>query len=117
MRTLQELMGHRNLETTLIYADYAPSGQELAWAEAAFTPRESAADDRNVLDPGRKPALLGPAWSRLAGDSHQRGMDPVQRASAQVLAISGMLLPYGGSRRAFAPGRSTGRARRGVRAA
>jgi len=36
MRALQELMGHRNLETTLIYADYAPSGQELSWAEAAF---------------------------------------------------------------------------------
>lgn len=33
-------MGHRNLETTLIYADYAPSVQELSWAEAAFTPRE-----------------------------------------------------------------------------
>jgi integrase len=41
MRTLQELMGHRNLETTLIYADYAPSGQELSWAEAAFKSAET----------------------------------------------------------------------------
>lgn len=46
MRTLQELMGHRNLETTLIYADYAPSGQELAWAEAAF----SAEADTALVD-------------------------------------------------------------------
>lgn len=36
MRALQELMGHRDLQTTLIYADYAPSEQEVAWAEAAF---------------------------------------------------------------------------------
>lgn len=45
MRTLQELMGHRNLETTLIYADYAPSGQELTWAEAAFSTESGAPDE------------------------------------------------------------------------
>lgn len=45
MRTLQELMGHRNLETTLIYADYAPSGQELAWAEAAFSGESATSDE------------------------------------------------------------------------
>jgi integrase len=28
MRTLQEWMGHRDFKTTLIYADYAPSGRE-----------------------------------------------------------------------------------------
>ena len=37
MRTLKELMGHRNLETALIYADCVPSGQEHAWADAAFS--------------------------------------------------------------------------------
>ncbi len=36
MRTLQELMGHRDFATTLIYADYAPSAHESEWAEAAF---------------------------------------------------------------------------------
>jgi integrase len=36
MRTLQELLGHRDFKTTLIYADYAPSAQEVAWVEAAF---------------------------------------------------------------------------------
>jgi integrase len=36
MRTLQELMGHRDFATTLIYADYAPSAHEAKWAEKAF---------------------------------------------------------------------------------
>jgi integrase len=36
MRTLQELMGHRDFATTLIYADYSPSAHEAEWAEAAF---------------------------------------------------------------------------------
>jgi integrase len=38
MRTLQEWLGHRDLTTTLIYADYAPSDHEAAWVEAAFDP-------------------------------------------------------------------------------
>jgi integrase len=36
MRALQELMGHRDFATTLIYADYSPSAHEAEWAEAAF---------------------------------------------------------------------------------
>jgi integrase len=36
MRTLQELMGHRDHATTLIYADYSPNPHEAAMAEAAF---------------------------------------------------------------------------------
>jgi integrase len=37
MRTLQELMGHRDIQTTMRYADYAPSlPHELAMVEAAF---------------------------------------------------------------------------------
>jgi integrase len=36
MRALQEMMGHRDFKTTLIYADYAPSAMESEWAEAAF---------------------------------------------------------------------------------
>jgi integrase len=38
MRVLQELMGHRDFKTTLIYADYAPSAHEAEWVEAAFAP-------------------------------------------------------------------------------
>jgi integrase len=37
MRTLQELMGHRDHATTLIYADYSPNPHEAAMAEAAFS--------------------------------------------------------------------------------
>jgi integrase len=36
MRTLQEMLGHRDFKTTLIYADYAPNTQEVSWVEAAF---------------------------------------------------------------------------------
>jgi integrase len=36
MRTLQEMMGHRDHATTLIYADYSPQPHELAMVEAAF---------------------------------------------------------------------------------
>jgi integrase len=37
MRTLQEMLGHRDFKTTLIYADYAPNVREIEWVEAAFT--------------------------------------------------------------------------------
>jgi integrase len=36
MRTLQEWMGHRNLQTTEIYAHYAPQAHEQQWVERAF---------------------------------------------------------------------------------
>ena len=39
MRTLREWMGHRDYQTTLRYADYAPSLHEAALVEAAFAPR------------------------------------------------------------------------------
>lgn len=38
MRTLQEWMGHRDIETTQRYADYAPSAHEAAFVAAAFGP-------------------------------------------------------------------------------
>ena len=36
MRTLQEWMGHRDLATTQIYADYSPSSHEAAYIQEAF---------------------------------------------------------------------------------
>ena len=36
MRTLQEWMGHRDLATTQIYADYAPSAQEAEMVRRGF---------------------------------------------------------------------------------
>jgi integrase len=38
MRTLMEWLGHRDFKTTLIYADYAPSGHEAELVERAFEP-------------------------------------------------------------------------------
>jgi integrase len=42
MRALQEMMGHRDFKTTLIYADYAPSARETEWVEAAFASQADA---------------------------------------------------------------------------
>jgi integrase len=39
MRTLQEWMGHRDIETTQRYADYAPSPHEATFVETAFKTR------------------------------------------------------------------------------
>ena len=36
MRTLQEWLGHRDIKTTMIYADYQPSDQERELVERAF---------------------------------------------------------------------------------
>ena len=44
MRSLQEWMGHRNYQTTLIYADYQPSGCEAELMDTAFGGAEIAAD-------------------------------------------------------------------------
>ena len=43
MRTLQEWMGHRDLATTQIYADYAPNAREAEMVAAAFV-RDGVAD-------------------------------------------------------------------------
>lgn len=37
MRTLQEWMGHADIQTTMIYADYAPSTTDDMLAQAAFS--------------------------------------------------------------------------------
>jgi integrase len=45
MRTLQEWMGHAQLQTTEIYADYAPSSHEKEMVERAFAPPEDDAEE------------------------------------------------------------------------
>jgi integrase len=49
MRTLQEWMGHRDIETTQRYADYAPSPHEAAFVEAAFGSSENSHSDARVM--------------------------------------------------------------------
>jgi integrase len=44
MRTLQEWMGHRDIATTQLYADYAPSAHEAGLVAAAFA-RETAIEE------------------------------------------------------------------------
>jgi integrase len=44
MRTLQEWMGHRDIETTQRYADYAPRAHEAELVAAAFSRPAEAAD-------------------------------------------------------------------------
>jgi len=39
IRTLQEWMGHQDIRTTLIYADYAPGEHEVEMVDAAFAPK------------------------------------------------------------------------------
>jgi site-specific recombinase XerD len=46
MRVLQEIMCHRDLKTTLIYADYAPSKREAEWVEQAFRAEASSVIER-----------------------------------------------------------------------
>jgi integrase len=58
MRPLQEWMGHRNLATTEIYADYAPDpAYGAAFAEGAFT--AAAVGDREGTAEGREVAASG----------------------------------------------------------
>lgn len=51
MRALQEMMGHRDFKTTLIYADYAPSEREAEWVEQAFSLASANVIDAAVATP------------------------------------------------------------------
>ena len=42
MRTLQEWMGHRDIQTTQRYADYAPSAREAELIAAAFSSTDAS---------------------------------------------------------------------------
>jgi integrase len=50
MRTLQEWMGHRDLQTTMRYADYAPSAHEAAYIAAAFGPSRGTNRGTNLSE-------------------------------------------------------------------
>jgi hypothetical protein len=52
MRTLQEWMGHRDLQTTMIYADYAPNPREAEMVAAAF----ARADQGRGTSGGTRPS-------------------------------------------------------------
>src|ERR1019366_4244127 len=54
IRTLQEWMGHRDIQTTMRYADYTPSAREAELISAAFD--QTAAE----LDGGETEALFRP---------------------------------------------------------
>lgn len=61
MRTLQEMMGHEDIQTTMIYAAYAPQPErERQWAELAFG--SSGADDAALEAPQTR--LGGPESAR-----------------------------------------------------
>jgi hypothetical protein len=45
MRTLQEMMGHRDFKTTLIYADYTPSAREAEWGRGGVSAGKRGARD------------------------------------------------------------------------
>ncbi len=65
MRMVQEWMGHRDIETTQRYADYAPSPHEAAFIEAAFSATDSHAREASEA--------RGPAHSELM---HSGASDP-----------------------------------------
>src|ERR1700691_4542630 len=94
MRTLQEWMGHRDIATTQIYADYSPSSQEAAYIQDAF----GAGSQRGLLtrvpvdDDARAPlrplgatgtAALGPG-KQIAGRNPEPTGDLDDGGDAQI---------------------------------
>jgi integrase len=63
MRVLQEWMGHRDLHTTSIYADYSPSDREAEMAAAAFA-RQGSVRGSNLSESQMISEHLKPSNSR-----------------------------------------------------
>ena len=69
MRKLQEWMGHANLKTTLIYADYAPGSDDAnSWVNQAFSPRPALSRPGEAADRHRVMQRLLPR--RYHGPDH-----------------------------------------------
>jgi integrase len=67
MRTLQEWMGHKDIATTQIYADYSPSAREAGYIQSAFgTIGEARAPVAGTCPSGGLDLALG-AGEQLAG--------------------------------------------------
>ena len=66
MRALQEMLGHRDFKTTLIYADYAPSEREAEWVELAFRPAAptAIASPSTTYPTAAKSRSISPSTSR-----------------------------------------------------
>ena len=82
MRTLQEWMGHRNIETTQRYADYAPSAQEAVLVAAAFGATESS-----VLTTGTRSRDAGHAVDQLVTKWHKSAPRGIRPPVARVCAV------------------------------
>jgi len=75
MRMLQEWMGHRDIKTTQIYADYAPSPHEADLLERAF----ASSEDDEESDPPAQPDPTIPTPTILSPTRPSR--PPLERCS------------------------------------
>jgi hypothetical protein len=74
MRTLQEWMGHRNLATTEIYADYAPDPAcGAAFAESAFATRRDRQQAERSEEGAPRRARQPSRWRGWGSLSGSRG--------------------------------------------
>ena len=65
IRTLMAMMGHEDMATTLIYADYAPNEHEVALVDAAFAMPDTVSAALMPVrhtsgPPGREGSRAGP---------------------------------------------------------
>ena len=74
IRTLKEWMGHRDIQTTMRYADYTPSAHEAELIAAAF----GSARRRNLVaisrDPTAPESTLSIPVSRFVGNLRFAGL-------------------------------------------
>lgn len=74
IRTLQEWLGHRDLHTTQIYADYQPSTREADLVDDAFRRDEPAvAHDVGAISQASRPRTGGPLGAGRAETSRRPG--------------------------------------------
>jgi hypothetical protein len=86
MRTLQEWMGHRDIQTTQRYADYCPNPGERSVVEAAFA-RGTKPGNRYLQN--HIGGFDSPAW-QVAGDEYIRPWSSPWNDSRTTCPISTM---------------------------